>query len=178
MKKITTLCILFLSFLSVAQENIYEFKDSNFKAYFPEKPLEQSQKVPTAVGELNVNMFMHQGTEEMYMISENQYPSDMVDYSDKEKVKAMLKGALEGGYNNMAAQSGATANIESQEYFMFKGKYEAIRGKAIVGGLYSENFIVLNGNKMYQVMCLGMGKYPDSKTAKKFANSFEIIETK
>lgn len=178
MKKITTLCLLFLSFLSVAQENIYEFKDSNFKAYFPEKPLQQSQKVPTAVGELNVNMFMHQGTEEMYLISENQYPAEMIEGNDKEQIQVMLKGALEGGYNNMAAQSGTQPKIESQEYFLFKGKYQAIKGKAIVGGFYSENFIVLNGNKMYQVMCLGMGKYPDSETAKKFANSFEIIETK
>lgn len=179
MKKITILCLLFLSFLSFAQDNIYEFKASKFKAYFPEKPIEQSQKAPSALGELVVNMFMYQGTEEMLMISENQYPTEMITGQNDDDMKSMLKGALEGGYNNMAKQSGASANIESQEYYLFKGKYQAIKGKAIIGtGLYSENFIVLNGNKMYQVMCIGMGKYPTSKTAKKFVNSFEIIESK
>ena len=176
MKNIATLCLLFLSFIGFAQDELFVSESSGFKVFFPDAPTEQKQNVPTALGEIDMYMYMYQSTDEAFMVSQNDYPADKVDYSDKEVLKGMLEGALNGSYNNMAQGSGAEAVIEEREFFTFQDKYSAVRGKGHIGNIYIRNFIVINGNRMYQILAMGFGKYPESIDANKFINSFKIIE--
>ncbi|NQY06088.1 MAG: hypothetical protein HRT68_07860 [Flavobacteriaceae bacterium] len=175
MKNTVTIFFLFLTSLLLGQEGVFTSIESGFSVYFEKEPYLETQAIDTEVGKIDINMFMVQGVSDLFMVSENKYPESMIDFNNKDAATNTIEGAIAGIYNTMAEGTGQEPKITAQEYFKFNDQYHAMRSIGKAGNLHVQTFVLLKGNIMYQVICVGISKPSDPEVAAKFFSSFKLI---
>lgn len=177
MKRILlTLCLTICTLLSVTAQTWETFKslDHEFSASFPSEPKFQVQKVPSAVGDLDMNMYMSTpeslNSENMlYSVIRSDYPEDMfVDPSD-EFVQNVLDGAVNGAVSNV---QGKLVSDVSISFNNFPGR--KIKIETSMGMLYINAYLVNNSMFITQVICAI--EKDNNESIKRFQDSFELIK--
>ena len=137
-----------------------------FSVSMPGKPVQQTQKISTGVGSIDMHMFIVEKSNIAYIVAYSDYPGEIIQHSDPDD---LLDGAKNGAMQNIDGKITKEEQIAYGEapavelYFSAKGGKG--KGQAV---------IVLSGNRLYQALAVGSNLlYPD-KTVKKFIDSFAI----
>jgi hypothetical protein len=84
-----------------------------FSVEMPGTPNEQSQTQPTAVGNIEIHMFMlQQGEEELYMVGYNDMPAELIEGLSEDDIKGMLQGGKQGALTVLSQYGDETTAIE------------------------------------------------------------------
>lgn len=183
MKK--TFSVAFLALILVATSSyrtIYDWytytsAEGKFKVMMPAAPEEQTQKVPSAIGELTMYMAMLQAEDEsadnlLYMTAYCEYPSDKVS-SDmpKETLDKFFKGAAEGSAGKM---NGKVLSIEESTYKNFPVR-NVVASMEVQGMKFmAVQRMILVKNKFYMLQTLSTEGKEKNDNAKKFFDSFTL----
>lgn len=167
-RNIISFLALFFTLNLFAQDwKIHRNSELEFRADFLGEPKTTIQKVPTAVGELDMHMVSLQGDDNTFMsIIRTNYPEGSLT-----DVKTALDGAVNGAVNNVSGK------LISDNEDVFNG-YPGRKIKIHSQGMYLFMNVYLVEDSMYiaQVVCLEGSE--DSPLINKFLNSFDIIKVK
>lgn len=159
---------LLLSLNLFAQDwKIHRNTELEFRVEFLGEPTATIQKVPTAVGELDMHMVSHSSEDNVYMsIIRTDYPEGSIT-----DTKKALDGAVNGAVNNVKGE----LISENEDVFNgFPGRKIKIHAQGMY--LFMNAYIVEDSMYIAQVVCLeGSEKNP---LIDKFLNSFDIIKVK
>ena len=142
-------------------------KDGRFTVQMPGEPKEQTSKVNTPIGPIDVHLFISApDPKSAYMVGYSDYPEEVVKKSDSDKI---LDGARDGAVRNVKG------TLESEKKITMDGhpgrdyviSTEGFRGR--------ERIYLVNA-RLYQVMLLGSKEFVTGKDADKFLDSFKLTE--
>ncbi|MFD1061780.1 hypothetical protein ACFQ1Q_00880 [Winogradskyella litorisediminis] len=178
MKKLAlTIFICFIAFATSIAQNWEKYKseDLAFIAMYPNTPERTVQKVPTAVGELDMHMIMYSpesgDDNAVYSTIRSDYPKEQFKDKDEEYTTSVLDGAV----------GGAVKNVNGKLLYDNKIKLNGFPGRSIKieingGFIYMNAYLVENVMYISQVICLtNNDKNP---SIKRFLDSFDILKVK
>lgn len=175
-KSIFTLFIAVCSVMSMSAQVWETFKslDHEFSVLFPEEPTFQVQKVPSAVGELDMNMYMSTASNidadnMLYSVIRSDYPETMFENPSDDFVKSVLDGAVNGAVSNV---QGRLIFDETISFNNFPGR--SIKIETSMGLLYINAYLVNNSMFITQVICTP--EKDNNTSIKRFQESFELIK--
>lgn len=143
--------------------------DGKFAIRFAGNPQETNQKIPTAVGDIELHMFMYEKSiTEAYVVGYSDYPSEVVKVSNPSE---MLQGAKGGVLTNLGATltEENKVNVQGNEGLEFKAK-------SATSNIHLVYKIFLKGNRLYQIGILRDGSFPTAEGIQEFIGSFELTE--
>ena len=160
------LLVLLVIGCSANQWKEYSSDEGKFKVDFPGNPSLKTQKVNTAVGEIQVNMVLLEVRGVAYMASFNDYPSEFIKNSNE---KDLLDGARDGAVANVQGKLLSEQIIELNNAPGREIRVESADGKnTIVARIY------LAGSRLYQVLVVTPKANGFDKNIKKFLDSFKF----
>lgn len=178
MKKSFFLIVAFLVVTNsvLAQEWIkYKSDDLAFIAMYPDTPERTVQKIPTAVGELDMYMIMYAPTSgddnAVYSIIRSDYPEDQFKEATDETNNTVLNGAVNGAVENV---KGTLIHDKKITLNGFPGR--DIKIQIEQGYIYMNAYLVDNLMYITQVIC-EIDK-DGNKSIKRFMDSFDIVKVK
>lgn len=180
MKKITAFLIL-VCLLSVtlmgcgavkSEKTIEPFKseDGRFAVNFIDTPKHETQKFPSAVGEIELHMYMVDKSDIAYIVSYNDYPEAIVKNST---TNDLLVGACNGAIANTNGKNSVIEDITLGEH---PGKYLKYDGEKDGEQYKTHQKIYLVGNRLYQVTVATHNEKEHMDDINKFVNSFKLIQ--
>jgi len=149
-----------------------------YKIDFPEQPIEQSQNVPSEIGDLTMKFFMLDNSSNsnaeniIYMSAYTQYPEDFVIDTSEAFTTSVLDGVVKGAVANVRGELISDTKVVFKEYPGRKIKIE------IQGGMVINAQAILVGNLLYIYQTISKKENDDNAKMKTFFNSFDFIETK
>jgi hypothetical protein len=142
-------------------------KGGRFAVQMPGPPKEQTNKVNTAVGPIDVHMFvLSPDPNTAYIVGYSDYPEEMIKKSDIQKV---LDGARDGAVKNVNGKLDWEKKITIDKH---PGRDFAISTEHFEG----RDRIYLVNARLYQVMVVGSKDFITDKVAQKFLDSFKLTE--
>lgn len=145
----------------------YTSEDGKFKINFPGTPTVTSEAIPTEVGNIDMKMFTYEkSATEVYMVAYSDYPSALVEASD---AATLLEGAKSGAVSSQGAV------IEEENAITVDGN-PGILFKAKAGSYYMYYKIFLVSNRLFQLVILRDGNYPEPEAVESYIDSFELIK--
>jgi len=180
MKNLFYTMILFfvMSTFVNAQDKWINFKsvDFAFIAEFPNEPKKSVQKVPTAVGDIDMYMFTLQSTNNddnnaIYSVIKSDYPEEQFENADDEYNNTVLNGAV----------NGAVTNVNGELVFDNKIAFNGYPGRSFKinidqAYIYMNAYLVENTIYITQVIC--MKQKDQNEDINRFLGSFDIIKVK
>ncbi|MEM9680730.1 MAG: hypothetical protein AAF901_10445 [Bacteroidota bacterium] len=182
--KAIVVTFMLLPFASVAQENSWvtvKDTDKGYRVDFPQEAKKGSQDVPTAKGVVVMHTYTITSTSLdaknlLYMSSFSEYPSDFfpngLDSEDAQN--DVLDGAVEGAVTNVKGKLIMNESITFNGYPGRHIKIEVDQDALYV--LTMRNILV--DFKMYILQTISLKGSSDNREAKKFFDSFELINVK
>jgi len=178
MKKIALLVftlLITLNFATAQNWEKYKSQDLAFTSLFPKTPKLTVQKIPTAVGELDMHMVMYApgygDLNAVYSIIRSDYPKDQFEDVTSEYNNSVLDGAVNGAINNVKGTLVYEKKITLNGY---PGR--EIKIQIDQGYIYMNAYLVENIMYISQVIC-EIGN-DGNKNIKRFMDSFDIIKVK
>ena len=174
-KRLLLLAFTLTVFTSFSQDwKRFKSEEFNFIVDFPAVPEESVQKVPTAVGELDMNMFMltrETGDNVVYSVISSSYPKEQFINATESYNNSVLDGAV----------NGAVKNVNGKLVFDNKVVFNGYPGRSFKisyqgAFLYINAYLVENTMMICQVICYEAKD--GNEGIKKFFDSFDIIKTK
>lgn len=170
------LALFFVSITVSSQSNWLDFKSVEFafRAEFPEEPVKSVQKVPTAVGEIDMHMFMLQsndGNNVIYSVIRSDYPEEQFENADEEYNNSVLNGAVNGAVTNVKGKLVFDNNVVFNGY---PGR--SIKISIDQAYIYMNAYLIENTIYITQVIC--MKQKDENKDISRFLDSFDIIKVK
>jgi hypothetical protein len=144
----------------------YISKDGKFSVAFPGKPDATTNTVKTPDGDMDVHVFRLTGKDKgVYSVVYTDYPADKVKGANPEK---LLDQARDGGGDATRAKVKETKP---------KGlDYPARDLEVEIAGATSFSRLVLAKTRLYVVMAAPDGSKASTDAAKKFIESFKVME--
>jgi hypothetical protein len=142
-------------------------KGGRFTVQMPGQPKEQTNKVNTAIGPIDVHLFVSApDPNTAYIVGYSDYPEEMIKKSDSQKI---LDGARDGAVKNVNGKLDSEKKITIDGH---PGRDFSIATEHFEG----RDRIYLVNNRLYQVMMVGSRDFVTSKDAEKFLDSFKLTE--
>lgn len=175
---ILALCSLYVS-TAQSEENWFKVKDT-VAAYlidFPKEPTKGASDVPTEKGTVKMNTYTLQDANDdnlVYLTSFTKYPESFFPDSleSEEEQNSVLNNSVKGAVTN------TNGILISEEEIVFNG----YRGRVIKIGVSGDHIIkmkvILVGIKMYLAQVIYTKENDDNANAKRFFESFELINIK
>ena len=146
----------------------YKSDDLAFTAKFPKAPKRTLQKVPSAIGELDLHIIMDSSLNEAFAVMRSDYPEEMFKDATEEFIKTVLDGAVNGAVTNVGG------TLISDDEITFKGYMgRSIKVETKFGYLYIKSYLVKNIMYINQVIL--PIKNDGSPKIEKFFNAFDIV---
>jgi len=169
---IVCLCLA-AAFLVAADDTNIKFeefapKGGRFTVQMPPQPKEQTSKVNTAVGPIDLHNFVCEpDPNTAYIVCYSDYPEEMIKKSDSQKV---LDGVRDGAVKNVNGKLDweKKITIDSHAGRDFAFKAERFEGR---------NRVYLVNARLYQMVLIGPSKdFITSKDAQRFLDSFKLTD--
>ncbi|MEO8147970.1 MAG: hypothetical protein ABI723_10055 [Bacteroidia bacterium] len=168
---------IFFSFTFIEGEWVtIKSEKEGYKISFPKKPEEQSQNVPSDVGELKMNMWICEVDSTIkddnlvYLFNYTDYPEKLFKESDSSLTAGILDGAVNGGVKNV---KGKLISVENETYKNYPGRNARIDyndGQAIIT---MKCYMVKN--RIYLLEIITLTQNDKNADMKKFIDSFELL---
>ncbi|MBN1638198.1 MAG: hypothetical protein JW866_04475 [Ignavibacteriales bacterium] len=153
-------------------DNEFVDKAGGFAVEFPDQPERMTQSVPTEVGDIEMVYYqsMNASGEVVFMVSYNDYPAELVEMGDPDNM-------LEEGKNGALGTIAGAKVISSK-----KIEYDGNPGIEFYATGDSQGYAVavkarmyLVGNRLYQVMILGLEGTADEDEMDDFLDTFRLL---
>jgi hypothetical protein len=179
MKKIKSTCLfvvlasILLSFTSSEEWKIFETKQ--YEVLFPGKPTSQVKSVKTEIGEISMDIHMFDASKTgnddnlVYGFITSDYPSDLVDHSNKELISNLFRSSIDGAVNNVKGTLLSETDIEINGHPGRAFKVDFNKGFAIIN---MRMYLVKNTMVMLQTITLT--EKQANTSIDKFMNSFKL----
>lgn len=177
MKNKLLLLILLLNVTILMSQNWtrYKYQELAFIADFPKEPTKTVQKVPTAVGELDMHIIMCEadsGDENfLYSVIKSDYPKENFENPTEEYINNVLDGAVNGAVGNVKGE------LVFDNKIIFNG-YNGRYFKIDVNYAFSHIKAVLVNNTMYIAQVICYTSKDNNTNINRFFDSFDIINIK
>lgn len=169
--RVFCLCLVSIFLLAADEANtkFEEFapKGGRFTVQMPPGPKEQNNTVKTAIGPIEVHMFVCEpDPSTAYIVGYSDYPEAMMKKADTEKV---LDGARDGAVKNVNGKLDweKKVTIDGHSGRDFALSTERFKGR---------DRIYLVNDRLYQVMLVGTKDFITSKDGEKFLDSFKLAD--
>lgn len=168
-------CVLSITAVHAQKWEKYKAEDLQFVAYYPKTPERTVQKVPTAVGDLDMHMVMYSPASDddnaVYSVIRSDYPEEQFKDADADYNATVLEGAVNGAVTNVQGKL-VIDNVVT--YNGYPGRSIKIQMQG--GFIYINAYLVENSMFITQVICLA--NKDKNESIQRFLDSFEIIKTK
>lgn len=153
----------------------YKYQELAFIADFPKEPTKTIEKVPTAVGELDMHMIMCEADSSdenvVYNVIKSDYPKENFENPTEEYINNVLDGAVNGAVSNVKGK------LVFDNKIMFNG-YSGRYFKIDVDYAFLHIKGVLVNNTMYIIQVICLEKNDNNNSIKRFFDSFDLINIK
>lgn len=154
-------------------------KDNKFSIEFPRKPEESERKIQTEIGELNMNVVIHEvgkykDENSVYGVIYSDYPDSLVnsDFKD-EYIDEFFENAIKGTVSNLKGQIIEEKRVLLSSYPGREVKISFMEGQGI---MKLHVYLVKNRAYILEVGC--ETKNDNNKSMERFFNSFVLKEKK
>ncbi len=151
------------------------FPETGFKANFPNKPEVTKSQVDSKIGKIDITTYTYEAEDFLILLSENEYPKDMVEKLDKAGLKGIIDGAKFGAIKNIESQMGGEFKKTDDKDLLFNEKYTANTFSGTISDVDMKTTAIMKGNRFYIIMIIGNIK---SEVASQFLQSFNFLESK
>ncbi len=142
-------------------------KEGRFQVQMPTAPAEQKQRVKTATGQVEVHLFLAEGSAATFVLSYSDFPANEVKAGDEAK---RLDFARDG------AVSSARGKLRSER----KIDLDGVPGRELVIDGASDTVLKVRvyaaERRLYQLMAVGPGAILGSKESAAFLDSFRLLK--
>jgi len=149
---------------------VFTSKEGKFSVSLPTKPVKQTQKARSDIGELQVHLFIVDQKERGFIASYTDYPNGSVTDQTRQKVlDACRDGNVKGVKGKLASEKKITLGEKKHE-----GRELLIElpgGKATYRAR-----IFLVGDRLYQVIAIGPDDFARSQAVTDYLDSFQVKE--
>lgn len=158
-----------LETMEEVSSEIYESEDGRFKINFlGATPTITNEAIPTEVGNIEITMFMYEkSATEVYIISYNDYPSDIIELSS-------IDDLLAGGKDGVVSSMGIT-QFDLEEEVSLDGN-PGLHFKGVANTFHIEYEMYLVKNRLYQIGILRDGSYAAQDRVDTFLGTFELTD--
>jgi predicted RNase H-like HicB family nuclease len=147
--------------------------EGGFTALFPSKPSEQTQSVPSAMGDIKMQIFMAPlGTEAIFGVMYNDFPLDISTATGEDFEKIMDNGR-DSALANMGGELISEEKVSLGDYSGRHIIFEIPENK-LPGGGKGILRVYLVENRLYQLIALGSHEAISDEDIEFFINSFEL----
>ena len=147
----------------------FKSKEGKFSVAMSEKPKEQTNKVKTDVGEVDLHAFLVDQKDRAVVVMYSDYPAGSV----AEKSEKVMAGCIEG---NVKALKGKL--LTEDKITIGKAKHPGREIRIEMPdkkSIYRARLFIV-GDRLYQVVALGPDDYTKTKAVDDFMKSFAIDE--
>lgn len=165
---LTVLGLVLLTLAAVATTP-FTSKQGRFSVVWPGSvPKPTTQTTNSAIGKLQVTMYISDLGSRAVMVGYNDYPASVVPRMNPKKA---LEGARDGAMKNIGG------TVSSQKPYQQQGHPALTFRFGTTTGLFGQANLVMDGGRLYQVMYYTKDKADlDKPEAQNFINSFKIIQ--
>jgi hypothetical protein len=149
---------------------VFVSKEGKLSVSVPSKPLERTNKLKTAGGELEVHMFMIDQKDRAFIVSYTDYPAGSVDPDEKKTLAGVVDGNARAIKGRVASNEPIT--IGKKDY---PGRAISIEFGGAKKQIYRAR-VYLVDNRLYQVVALGPDEFTKSQAVEAYFKSFAIQE--
>lgn len=144
----------------------FEAKEGGFSVMLPKTPAERTQRIKTAMGQLDVHLFVVEKSPASYVVSYSDVGEADAKKATQEK---RLDHARDGAVSSTRGKLRSEKKLEfegcpARELWIENEKETVIRMR-----------IVVSGRRLYQLMVIGPGAVAQSREAAAFLDSFKLI---
>lgn len=159
------------TFTSCGKKELYKSEEGKFSILFDGKPDVTSEEVPTAVGAVEVHMFMYEKTKShVQIVGYSDYPPVLVSLQDP---MDMLKNAEMGMVTNM----NATSTDQKSSEFDGNKAYEFRASGSQDGKPFNMAYkLIMVNNRLYQIGIMKEAEDISDEEVKSFIGSFELLK--
>lgn len=153
-------------------DNEFVDKSGGFAVEFPSEPERMTQNVPTEVGDIEMVYYqsMSSSGEVVYMVSYNDYPAELVKKGDPDNMLEEGKNGALGTITNAKVISSKKIKYDDNPGIEFYATGDSQGyGVAVKARMY------LVGNRLYQVMILGLEGAADEDAMDDFLDTFRLL---
>ncbi len=162
----------------VKKDSWYSLKSAEFSysIQFPQKPTENPQVVESEVGQLKLNIFMHDASEDqsdenlMYMVNCTEYPFAIMDTEDSSLLDDFYRSSIDGAVSNVNGKLLTEEIIKLDDHVGREVTVDFQDGMAII-----QMRIFLVGNRLYLLQSFTETPKHPNKSVAKFMDSFELL---
>ena len=158
---------------SVKETEAFKSEEFGFSVEFPGTPTQDSQDVPTDIGNLKMNTFMYDATDHVYFIAISDMPKLLSGLSNSDDI-------LDSGVEGMLGEF-SNVNIIKKEKIELDGhpgRLIEATGMASEMSVYNKAQIYLVDNVFFQVYVIAEKDIANKDKISDFINSFKLIEKK
>ncbi|MBT8244764.1 MAG: hypothetical protein HKP48_06225 [Winogradskyella sp.] len=153
----------------------YKSEDLAFVAMYPSQPERTVQKIPSAVGELDMHMIMYApqsgDNNTLYSVIRSDYPKEQFEGADVTYNNNVLDAALEGAVTNVSGK------LLKDKKIVFNGySGRSIKIEIQAGFIYMNAYLV--GHIMYITQVITLTNNDGNTSIDKFFSSFDILNVK
>lgn len=167
--------VLFTSVSMFSQKEALEFPESGFKAIFAKVPTIEKNEIETQIGKAKITQYLSEGSDFMLMLSESQYPDNLLKTEVETVYKGMINGATNAVVENISKQMKTEYKSTLSEDFKFDDKYPGKKFEGILDEVNLKGMTFIKGFQMYQIIIIGN---TNAVAVNEFLNSFTLIESK
>ena len=151
----------------------YAFPEGKFKIQFPGQPEKQSQVINSAVGELNMNIYLYDASKEkgdnyVYMVNFTDYPDTLVNSDSTAILKTFYRNSIDGMVNNVHGKLLTETMVNYEKY---SGREVRIEMKERGAIITSRMFLIKN--RIYIIEVITSTDKDFNTDIKKFLDSFK-----
>jgi hypothetical protein len=154
-----------------------QVKKYGYQIEFPQKPIEQTQSLPSEIGELHLNMYIYDASKSkkeenvLYLTNCTVYPGNDIHSDHKEKLDGFYRGAIDGATKNVKGTLLSETKIEVQGYEGRDVTIDYQNGLAII-----TMRMLLVKNNMYMIQTITETSKAPNSGITKFMNSFQLLK--
>jgi hypothetical protein len=142
-------------------------KEGKFTVLLPGTPKTEHKTIPSAVGQLQMNLFTVDKGATAYIVNYTDYPADKVASSDPKKI---LDGALNGQLNNLKAKASVDKVVTLNGN---PGRDVTFAGANNFSGRCK---LFMVKNRLYQVLALTQNNAAPASDFAKYVDSFSLLK--
>lgn len=165
----TILCALSLAACGQPAWRAFTSEKGGFTVSVPRVPTEQTNRVTTAVGAVDMNLYVCEAGDVAYFVGYSDYPQSFVEQAD---VAGLLAGAMNGAAGGVGGTIRSSRDISLEGHPGKEFKADAkINGR---DGTF-EGRVFLVGNRLYQIFVVGLKHKASPAKIDQFLRSFTLL---
>jgi hypothetical protein len=171
---VTVIIICCISMGFAPPDDWYLFEGPGYSMTFPKKPTESTQSVPTAIGELEMELFMYEGATDgddnfLYGLITSVYPDSLVNSGKVELLPEFFRRSIDGAVANVKGKLLSEKNITIGGFPGREVRVDYQQGLAVI-----KMRVYLIHNKLFLIQTITATEKEGNQGVSRFHDSFRL----